>query len=211
METLLNYFPDLTPKQLEQFQQLEALYTEWNAQINVISRKDIENLNTRHILHSLSIAKIVEFKAGSKVLDLGTGGGFPGIPLAILFPKTQFWLVDSIGKKIKVVEAVSQALGLKNVIAKNCRAESIKQRFDFVVTRAVAKLPQLLRWTRKVYSQKHQHSIPNGLLALKGTNNAATETQQIGTDSYSEVHPVMDIFEDPYFETKCIVYVQSRQ
>lgn len=210
METLLNYFPDLTTQQQEQFQQLTALYTEWNAQINVISRKDIENLSTRHVLHSLSIAKIIEFKAGSKVLDLGTGGGFPGIPLAILFPKTQFWLVDSIGKKIKVVEAVAKALGLKNVVAKHCRAEEIKIRFDFVVTRAVAKLPQLLRWTRLLYSKKHQHIIPNGLLALKGTNNAAAETKQIGTDSYSEVHPLSDIFEDPYFETKCIVYVQSR-
>ncbi|MCP4442432.1 MAG: 16S rRNA (guanine(527)-N(7))-methyltransferase RsmG [Aureispira sp.] len=210
MEALLKYFPDLSPLQLKQFDQLDALYKEWNAQINVISRKDIENLTTRHILYSLSIAKIIEFKAGSKVLDLGTGGGFPGIPLAILFPKTQFWLVDSIGKKIKVVEAVAEALGLKNVVAKNCRAESIKQRFDFVVTRAVAKLPQLLRWTRLLYSKKHQHIIPNGLLALKGTNNAAAETQQIGTDSYSEVHPVSEIFEGDYFETKCIVYVQSR-
>jgi len=208
MDSLLKYFPNLSPEQIKQFEQLGDLYPFWNQQINVISRKDIENLYLHHILHSMAIAKIQEFKAGSKVLDLGTGGGFPGIPLAILFPETDFMLVDSIGKKVKVTQEVADAIGLKNVRTQQIRVEEIKEKFDFIVTRAVAILPTLMQWTRHLYSKKHQHGTPNGLLALKGIDRATKESKALGKQGYSEIYPLSDLFEEEFFETKCIIYTQ---
>lgn len=208
MEALLRYFPDLTEQQIAQFQQLEPLYRDWNAQINVISRKDIDNLYLHHVVHSLAIAKWIQFKKHSRVLDLGSGGGFPGIPLAILFPQTQFLLVDSVGKKMKVAHAVAEALGLSNVTCQHERAEKIKNRFDFVVTRAVAKLDQLLRWSQNKAREKQQHAFPNGLIALKGANNAKEEVKALKSGEYAEIAPLSNYFEEPYFQTKSLVYVQ---
>ena len=168
MDELLKHFPDLNTLQIGQFEQLEALYGEWNTQINVISRKDMEQFYERHLLHSLGISKVIQFKDGSTVLDVGTGGGFPGIPLAILFPNTQFNLIDSIGKKIKVVNAVQQALGLTNVVAHQLRAEDFTKKVDFVVSRAVTKMETFVPWVKSNLKSKHQHSIKNGILYLKG-------------------------------------------
>ncbi|MCB0644341.1 MAG: 16S rRNA (guanine(527)-N(7))-methyltransferase RsmG, partial [Phaeodactylibacter sp.] len=169
MEIIHKYFTDFTDTQVQQLSQLQALYAEWNAKINVISRKDIENLYERHVLHSLILSNVIHFKKGAKILDLGTGGGFPGIPLAILFPDAQFTLIHGTGKKIQVVKEVVAALGLKNVTARQQRAEELKgERFDFVISRAVAKLAQLMIWARPLLSRKHKHSIPNGLIVLKG-------------------------------------------
>ena len=209
LQIIEKYFPNLTEVQKAQLKELKPLYEEWNAQINVISRKDIEQLYERHVLHSLSIAKLITFKSGSQLMDLGCGGGFPGIPLAILFPEVSFTLIDSIGKKIKVVQEVADALGLKNVQAHHMRAEKVKDRFDFVITRAVAVLPKLMHWTQKLYKKKQQHGIPNGLWALKGTDRAAAEVQELGAKAYAEIYPLSDIFEAPFFETKCVVYVQA--
>lgn len=207
MESILRYFPDLTELQLEQFRQLEPLYREWNDKINVISRKDIDNLYEHHILHSLSIAKVVQFKPKARVLDLGTGGGFPGIPLAILFPETSFTLIDGTRKKITVVTEVAQAIGLNNVTALHVRAEELKGQFDFVVTRAVALLEKLVPWSFRLIKEKQQHALPNGLLALKG-GKMREEIKALGRGSYVEVFPITDFFEVPYFEEKSIVYVQ---
>lgn len=209
MEAIANYFPDLTNVQSQQLEQLGHLYKEWNSKINVVSRKDIDNIYTHHILHSMGIAKVFQFKDGAKVLDLGTGGGLPGIPMAILFPEVEFLLVDSIGKKIRVTEEICKGLGLKNVKSQQIRAEELKQRFDFVITRAVAVLPKLIHWTQKLYKKKQQHGIPNGLWALKGTDRAAAEVQELGAKAYAEIYPLSDIFEAPFFETKCVVYVQA--
>ena len=163
MEKIQSYFPNLTSDQIKQFEQLPALYEYWNAQINVVSRKDIDALLDRHVLHSLGIAKVMSFESGSNVLDVGTGGGFPGIPLAILFPEVNFYLVDSIGKKIKVVQAVVNALGLHNVRAKHQRAEKVKEKFDFVVSRAVTRMPDFLKLIRKSFKQEFTNKFPNGV------------------------------------------------
>ncbi len=207
MKLIQQYFPNLTAKQISQFDQLPELYKEWNEKINVVSRKDIDNLDVRHILHSLAIAKFVQFSPSGKVLDLGTGGGFPGIPLAILFPKTQFTLVDSRGKKIMVVNEIVEALGLKNVKAIHGRAEELKDKFDFVVTRAVAKLPQLMQWIHKLITLEQQHAVPNGLIALKGGNIKA-EIKSLGKKAYAEHYKVYLFFPEEFFEEKYVVYVQ---
>lgn len=204
MEQLLSYFPDLTEKQREQFTALYDLYTEWNAKINVISRKDIMNLYEHHVLHSLGIAKIIHFKPETKVMDLGTGGGFPGIPLAILFPEVQFHLVDSIGKKIKVATKVSSAIGLTNVSFRHCRAEEEKQFFDFVVSRAVMPLVDLVKIIRKNISKEQHNAYPNGLICLKG---GELEHETIPLKNHVIVYNLRDYFKEEYFATKKIVYV----
>lgn len=202
------YFPSLTGRQREQIAQLGPLYEEWNARINVISRKDIGNLYERHVLHSLAIARVIGFSKGAKVLDLGTGGGFPGIPLAILYPETRFVLVDGTGKKIQVVSAVAEALGLENVDARHSRAEEVKEAFDFVTTRGVATLEELMRWSRRLLKKKHLHALPNGLLALKG-GNIQPEVKSLGKGEYVEVFPIGEFFGEAYFEEKYVVYVQG--
>ncbi len=208
MELIREYFPKLTEKQMQQFTQLEELYTDWNSKINVISRKDIDNLYERHILHSLAIAKFIKFRTGSKIVDLGTGGGFPGIPLAILFPNVQFTLIDGTGKKITVVNAVAEAIGLDNAVGIQARAEELKMRFDFVVTRAVATLDKLRPWTQRLVHQKDVHPIPNGLIALKGGRINA-EIAALGKGTYVETYPLSDYFKQDFFEEKYLVYVQA--
>jgi 16S rRNA (guanine527-N7)-methyltransferase len=207
MESILRFFPDLTDRQKTQFQQLGPLYREWNEKINVISRKDIDNLYEHHILHALAIAKVVSFKPGARVLDLGTGGGFPGIPLAILFPDTSFTLIDGTRKKITVVQEIAEAVGLENVTARHIRAEELKGQFDFVVSRAVARLEKLVPWSFRLIKEKQQHGLPNGLLALKG-GNMKEEIKALGRGSYVEEFPLTDFFDVPYFAEKSIVYVQ---
>jgi 16S rRNA (guanine527-N7)-methyltransferase len=207
MERILHYFPDLTAAQIAHFEQLDALYREWNAQINVVSRRDIDALYLHHVLHSLAIAKLMPFKAGTSVIDLGTGGGFPGVPLAILFPEVQFLLSDSIGKKITVVREVVQGLGLQNVKAVNQRTESIKTKADFVVSRAVAPLDKLMVWSRNVLHQKHKNALPNGLICLKG-GNLKPELEALGKEKrHVDVYPISKYFDDPFFEEKNVVYV----
>lgn len=212
IEKIKKYFPEISNEQAAQFEQLEPLYREWNEKINVVSRQDIENLAERHVLHSLAIAKVMQFKPGSKILDLGTGGGFPGIPLAILFPDVEFVLVDGTGKKIKVVQAVADALKLNNVQAIHSRAEELKMihQFDFVVTRAVAGLDKLLVWSQKFFKKKHSHVLPNGILALKGGDLHAEILVLPGKGrEYTEIFPIRDFFRDEYFEEKVVVYVQG--
>ncbi len=208
MEKIRKYFPDLSDLQIQQLEKLGPLYQEWNEKINVISRKDIENLYTHHVLHSLVIAKFLPFKADAHILDLGTGGGFPGIPLAILFPETQFTLIDGTRKKIRVVEEVSAALELKNVTAKHIRAEELKERFDFVICRAVASLDKLVMWSFRLLKSNHYHFMPNGLITLKG-GNLRKEIRALGKGHYIEVHSILDFFKDEYFEEKKLVYVQG--
>lgn len=200
------YFPNITPNQEQQFQQLEGLYKEWNAQINVISRKDIDELYERHILHSLGIAKVQSFLPGTSILDVGTGGGFPGIPLAILFPEAQFCLIDAIGKKIKVVNAVSEALGLENVKAAHIRAEKIKEQFDFIVSRAVTNMPDFVKWVRNKVKKKSRHELRNGILYLKGGD--LTDELQLFT-SAKQYH-LQDYFTEPFFETKKVVHLPMK-
>lgn len=208
MELIQKYF-DLSPGQVEQFAALSELYAEWNSKINVISRKDIDNLYLNHVLHSLAIAKVMKFKEGSQVLDLGTGGGFPGIPLAIMFPQTDFLLVDSINKKLTVVQAVSEAIELSNTKIRHSRVEDIKkEKFDFVVTRAVATIDKLRMWTQHLYKTKHINSLPNGLLALKGSL-IADEMKLLPKGCYFEMTPISKYFSEPYFEEKSIVYLQA--
>lgn len=207
MERILKYFPDLTDTQKRQFELLGPLYEEWNSKINVISRKDIENLYLHHVLHSLAIAKFIQFKPNTKIIDLGTGGGFPGIPLAILFPECHFILVDSINKKITVVNAILEALELKNVIAQTGRVEELKTKCDFVVTRAVAKIDKLLPWSRKVINEDHRNLYPNGLIALKG--DLTDELKLIPKFEYKEKEHIVKYFNDPYFEEKYVLYVQG--
>lgn len=209
MEQILAYFPNLTEEQQHRFAQLDQLYREWNERINVISRKDIENLYVRHVLHSLVLAKIMNLKPGSRVLDLGTGGGFPGIPLAILFPEVQFVLIDGTGKKIRVVQEVASALELTNVDARHIRAEMLKkERFDLVVTRAVADLDVLLRWSRRLISDKQQNAYPNGLWAWKG-GKLDTEVKALHPGDYYERFPLSSFFKDPFFEEKELIFVQG--
>jgi 16S rRNA (guanine527-N7)-methyltransferase len=198
------YFPHLTELQVEQFTQLEALYNDWNAKINVISRKDIQNLYEHHVLHSLGIAKVAGFKDGTTIMDLGTGGGFPGIPLAILFPNVQFHLVDSIGKKVKVAQEVAQAIGLKNVKFSHARAEEIKEKYDFVVTRAVMPMADLMKVARKNIKHEQHNAVPNGIIALKGgeLNSEIASMKNIST-----VWELSDFFEEEYFKTKKVVHV----
>jgi len=203
MKVISQNFPELTEKQLNQFSKLEDLYTDWNAQINVISRKDIDALYVKHVLHSLGIAKVQPFLPGSKILDVGTGGGFPGIPLAIMFPETQFVLVDSIGKKIKVVEAVAEALGLQNVTAIHARAEKVQGEFDFIVSRAVTKMDDFVTWVRKKIRRKNKHQLKNGVLYLKG-GDLSEELQNFPS---AKLFDLTDYFDDPFFETKKVVHV----
>lgn len=204
IKAIEKYFPNLTPLQREQFAKLKPLYEEWNAQINVVSRKDIESLYERHVLHSLSIAKFIEFKSGAKLMDLGCGGGFPGIPLAILFPEVKFVMIDSIGKKIKVVQAIANSIGLKNVEAHHMRAEKVKHKFDFVITRAVAPMNDLVKWTRKKYLTENRHQIKNGIIALKG-GNLSQELASWG--NRKQVLNLSEFYDEEFFETKKIVYV----
>lgn len=209
MEAIQQYFPKLTEEQQEQFAKLAPLYQEWNQKINVISRKDIDNIYKHHILHGLAIAPIIRFRANAEILDLGTGGGFPGIPLAILFPDTKFTLIDGTLKKIKVVKAVVEALQLKNVEALQQRAEELKKRkFDFVISRAVARLPQLVQWSERLIKSKHAHPLPNGLIALKGGRQVQAEVKELPKGHYAEIYPISDFFKEAYFEEKFVVYVQ---
>ncbi|MFN8320913.1 MAG: 16S rRNA (guanine(527)-N(7))-methyltransferase RsmG [Saprospiraceae bacterium] len=209
MEIIQAYFGQLSEEQTRQFQQLQDLYAEWNSQINVISRKDIENLYLHHVLHSLAIAKYIQFKPGTDILDLGTGGGFPGIPLAILFPECRFLLVDSIGKKLKVVEEVAQAIGLSNIETRHIRVEEIKDRkFDFVVTRAVATLDKLFYWSKKLIKTKHINALPNGIIALKGGDIRA-EIKLLPRGEYAEITPLQKYFKESFFEEKALVYIQG--
>jgi len=198
------YFKGLTDQQIAQFDQLYELYSFWNSQINVISRKDIDELYERHILHSLGIAKFCSFKAGERVLDVGTGGGFPGIPLAILFPETHFHLVDSIGKKIRVVTEVATALGLKNVKASHLRAEQITDKYDFVVSRAVTRLIDFYPWVKGKFNRDSKNAIPNGILYLKG-GDLKEEISE--SRLKAELYPLSDYFEEEFFETKFVVYI----
>lgn len=208
-QLVYQHFPELTERQREQFAQLDGLYRDWNAKINVISRKDIDNLYPNHILHSLAIAKIVRFLPGAKVLDLGTGGGFPGIPLAILFPETQFHLVDGIAKKIRVCNEVIQGLGLTNVTAEQKRAEELKKPvYDFVVTRAVAKMEKIAEWSLRLITKKQRHALPNGILALKGVG-LTEEMAALPKGTYLEEYPIKDIFPGvDFYEVKAVVYLQ---
>ena len=201
---ILKYFPEITNEQKQQFEKLEKLYTEWNEKINVISRKDMDGLYEKHILHSLGIAKVMPFADGTKVLDVGTGGGFPGIPLAILFPEVSFTLIDSIGKKIKVVEAVSEELGLKNVTAVHGRAEKLKEKFHFVVSRAVTQMPEFLRWLKGKFEKEQFNEKHNGVLYLKG-GDLAEELAGLRC----EIFQLKNYFEEEFFDTKKVVYLSK--
>lgn len=205
---IFKYFPDLSENQKDQFNKLFDLYSHWNSQINVISRKDIDLLYERHILHSLGIAKVCSFLPGQHVLDVGTGGGFPGIPLAILFPETQFLLVDSIGKKIKVVNEVATGIGLKNLIAIHTRAEQVNQKFDFVVSRAVTQLKDFYPWVRGKFKNSSLSNVKNGVLYLKG-GDLTDELRESGVKSI-KLHPLQDYFEEEFFETKYVVYFPAQ-
>ncbi len=203
-----HYFPDLTPNQIKQFDELYDLYQVWNSQINVISRKDIDLLYERHILHSLGIAKVMPFLPGQDVLDVGTGGGFPGIPLAILFPETSFLLVDSIGKKIKVVNEVSTAIGLKNLVGVHSRAEQIDKKFDFIVSRAVTQLKDFYPWIKNKFKNGRNGKFKNGVLYLKG-GDLKEELTASGLKSI-KLFPLSDFFEEEFFETKYVVYFPAQ-
>lgn len=204
MEIILKYFGELTPLQIERISRLKDLYLDWNSKINVISRKDIDEIYTRHVLHSLSIAKIISFSEGTQIVDVGCGGGFPGIPLAILFPNARFTLVDSIGKKIQVVDQIASALELKNVIAINDRAENLKTKYDFVASRAITAFPKFVSFTRNLISGKHKNAIPNGIIYLKG-GDFSSEIEPF--KKTIEIFNIPDFFDEPFFETKKIIYL----
>lgn len=204
MELILKYFPNLSEQQKTQFAALYDLYTDWNSKINVISRKDITNLYEHHVLHSLGIAKVINFTPDTQIMDLGTGGGFPGIPLAILFPKVQFHLVDSIGKKVKVATEVANAIGLKNVTFRHCRAEEEKRKFDFVVSRAVMPLGDLIKIIRKNIRQEQHNVLPNGLICLKG---GELEQETMPVKHKTMLYDLKDEFTEDFFKTKKVVYV----
>ena len=203
MEEILKQFPDLSDNQILQFQKLQSLYEDWNAKINVISRKDIDELYTRHVLHSLGIAKIIEFRPGSKIMDVGTGGGFPGIPLAILHPEVDFYLIDVIAKKIRVVNEVAAGLGLKNVKAEQKRAELVKQEFDFIVSRAVTNMPDFVKWVDDKVAKKQNHELANGILYLKGGDL----TEELKDFPKATQYNLSDFFSDEFFETKKVVHL----
>ena len=205
VQLILKYFPDLTEKQIEQFSKLLEVYTFWNTQINVISRKDTDNFYERHVLHSLGIAKIMKFKDGADIMDIGTGGGFPGIPLAILYPNCNFTLVDSIGKKIKVVNEVAAAIGLTNVTGIHERAENIDKQFDFIVSRAVTAMPDFIKWINGKFKKKSVHDLKNGILYLKGGD---LKEEMKGVNRYFYMHNLPDHFSEEFFETKKVVYVR---
>lgn len=204
MEQILHYFPTLTASQAEQFRQLEALYNDWNAKINVISRKDIQNLYLHHVLHSLGIAKVIHFTPGTRIMDFGTGGGFPGIPLAIMQPDVEFHLVDSIGKKVRVAQEVATAIGLQNVRFSHSRVEDIKDKYDFVVTRATLPLAGLMKCARKNIAHEQHNALPNGFIALKGGELAG---EIASMKSLCTVWDLTLWFKEPYFETKKAVHV----
>ena len=205
MDIILKYFPQLTQEQIQQISSLQSIYAEWNEKINVISRKDIDNLYERHILHSLSIAKLIQFKNATKILDLGTGGGFPGIPLAIMFPECRFHLVDSIGKKLNVVDDAKQRLGLKNTFIFHSRVEEMDFQYDFVVSRAVAKLPDLLAWTKGKYLPKNQNTFKNGLICLKGGDI----TEELALVKNAKKFPIANYVSEDFFKDKFIVYAEQ--
>ncbi len=203
MEEITKQFPNLTENQILQFQKLEALYQDWNAKINLISRKDIDELYTKHVLHSLAIAKIQPFEPGTYVLDVGTGGGFPGIPLAILFPETRFYLIDVILKKINVVKAVAEALELKNVKAEQLRAENVKGDYDFIVSRAVTNMPDFVSWIKDKIKKQNKHKLPNGILYLKGGDL----TEELKDFPKATEYNIAEFFKDEFFETKKVVHL----
>ncbi len=206
MEAILNYFPELSQTQREKIQELDKLYRHWNAQINVISRKDIDNIMVHHVLHSLSIGKIINFMKGTRIMDIGTGGGFPGIPLAIMFPQCEFTLVDSVGKKTIVAQEVANALGLTNVTVLKTRAEDFPEKFDFVVSRAVAPIPQLINWTKKNVKLGGANSLPNGMIFLKG-GDISEELKPYR--KHCEKWNIRNLFEEEYFEEKYIVFIPA--
>ena len=207
MEIITKYYPDLTDQQLDQFGRIKGLYEEWNAKINVISRKDIDQIYERHVLHSMSISKIIQFKPGTRILDVGTGGGFPGIPLAILFPETEFMLIDSIGKKIKVVNEVAAALNLQNVQAEHIRVEDIDQKFDFVVSRAVTAFPRFVEMARSKVSPKSSNDLPNGILYLKGGD---FEEEINPFRKLITIYDLQKIFQEEFFETKRLIHMSLK-
>ncbi|MEE4000213.1 16S rRNA (guanine(527)-N(7))-methyltransferase RsmG [Tenacibaculum sp. FZY0031] len=206
MKLVKKYFDNLSETQLEQFSKLQELYQDWNLKINVVSRKDIDELYLRHVLHSLGIAKVMEFKAGAKVMDVGTGGGFPGIPLAILFPETQFHLVDSIGKKIKVVNEVTEGLGLQNVKTTHGRVEEVNDTYDFIVSRAVAQMETFHRWVKNKVHKKQNHTLKNGILYLKGGDL----TEELANFPKATIYDLPDFFEEDFFETKRVVHLPMK-
>jgi 16S rRNA (guanine527-N7)-methyltransferase len=203
MDIIHKYFKNLSATQIQQFEKLQELYEDWNLKINVVSRKDIDELYLRHVLHSLAIAKVVQFKPGAKVLDVGTGGGFPGIPLAILFPETQFHLVDSIGKKIKVVNEVVEGLGLENVKTTNDRVEELKGTYDFIVSRAVAQMETFVGWTKGKISKKQNHDLKNGILYLKGGDLS----EELKLYTSATIYDLPTYFEEDFYETKKVVHL----
>jgi len=203
MQLLLKYFPNLTENQVQQFEKLESLYQDWNLKINVVSRKDIDELYIRHVLHSLGIAKIVNFKDGTKLLDVGTGGGFPGIPLAILFPESSFHLVDSIAKKLKVVDEVVAGLGLTNVKTTHSRVEAINGNYDFIVSRAVAAMPTFVHWVKGKIAKQQNHDVKNGILYLKGGDL----TEELKGYKTTTIYNLSDFFEEDFYETKKLVHL----
>lgn len=203
MELIQKYFHGLTDQQLYQFAKLQELYQDWNLKINVVSRKDIDELYLRHVLHSLGIAKVIQFLPGSKVMDVGTGGGFPGIPLAILFPETQFHLVDSIGKKIKVVNEVAEGLGIQNVKTTHGRVEDVKDTYDFIVSRAVAQMETFVHWTKGKIAKQQKHPLKNGILYLKGGDL----TEELALYTTAKIYDLPNFFEEEFFETKTVVHL----
>ncbi|MFD0993780.1 16S rRNA (guanine(527)-N(7))-methyltransferase RsmG [Tenacibaculum geojense] len=203
MEIVLKYFPDLTEDQIAKFSKLQELYQDWNLKINVVSRKDIDELYLRHVLHSLGIAKVMQFEPGSAVMDVGTGGGFPGIPLAILFPETNFHLVDSIGKKIKVVNEVKEGLGLENVKTTHGRVEEVKETYDFIVSRAVAQMETFHRWVKNKVQKKQNHALKNGILYLKGGDL----TEELAKFPSATIYDLPNFFDEDFFETKKVVHL----
>ena len=200
LSLILKHFPELTLQQISQFEQLKDLYGYWNARINVISRRDIAHLYQRHVLHSLGIAKVIQFKPGTRILDVGTGGGFPGIPLSILFPTSDFYLMDSIGKKIKVVEAIRKELEINNITTLQSRAENVSGKYDFIIGRAVTQLPVFLNWIKNKFKKKSFNDLPNGILYLKGDDV---------DNSDGKIYHLKNYFEEEFFETKKLVYIQN--
>jgi 16S rRNA (guanine527-N7)-methyltransferase len=207
MEAVLRYFNTLTDVQKGQYSKLQDLYSDWNEKINVISRKDIENLYERHVLHSLAVAEYSSFVDDTHIIDLGCGGGFPGIPLAIFFPNVHFHLVDSIRKKLTVVDAICEELEIRNVKTSHSRVEDIKEKADFIVVRAVAQLPKLIGWSRNLIKENHKNSLPNGMICLKG-GDLKSELKSVPRQYYTEQTPISNYFSEPFFEEKHIVYVQ---